>query len=225
MFNRRKKSKQLEKAETVDIEQAVKLLIERLQEENPDEEQTPEQLSAKLSGILQNFGNSQLQGDAPDALPSISQREGALITLTSPNSTPYLTIQQLQKSVLPFISAIETIQHTLCLARQVPPEEIQIISMIPTFKGMGIRLKGGMNTFSLLQSALLDWKKQNSTLLEDENIPQHILQSAKSDLSIRILNQMVPHLSPSESVTFSVQMQPALDIILSSEWDIASVRK
>ncbi len=233
----RKNPKHLANQETLDIEESIRRLIQRLLETSIQEGHTPEEISSRLTGMVRTLSSSQPEAAKEVGMPGPKpQGRSSRIVLASTNpdfSGPSLSLALLDQQVIPYLGALEELQKVLDeIARQENlPLLISSIRFTPQLtlevehiKGILDLLQGSLETWRTAYTEISKARLSPNQPVPDSGLasqsPRQLIQSIKTKFAMELVERFMPSLSTTDKVTYSIRMQPMIEMLLVSALEL-----
>jgi hypothetical protein len=233
---RSKFSRRFAREETVDVETAVRMLINRLQETGKASGLDPNQISrSQLSGLMERMVSTEHKSTPPirtggPSAPEPSQ--GLEITLTTQSSREkrepiILTPNLLNRSLVPYLNAIVSVQNIFNEVKGLPLRKIPILE-IRSQPVLTVRLEGASEAIYVIKSIVNSWRRQNSESLyrlTTGNLLNHVekttLSRSKVEMASQMLDLVKAGMTEKEKFNYLSSLIPSIDILIFSEYEMS----
>ena len=224
--------------ETVDIETAVRMLITRLQEVGKATGIDPNQISrSQLSGLMERMASTE-QKPAPRKTTSPRSSSvpeppaGLEITLTTQDSREkrepiILTPNLLNRSLVPYLNAIISVQNIISEVKGLPLRKIPILE-IRSQPELTIRLEGASEAIYIIKAIVNSWRRQNYEQLYrlttgnlHNRIEKTTLNRSKVEMASQMLDLVKAGMTEKEKFNYLSSLIPSIDILIFSEYELS----
>ncbi len=137
----------------------------------------------------------------------------------------YLTVSYFRKVLLPYLNAIAGAQKIIEKTQDKILREITV-QEAHQHPRLTIHLKGAAEALRLIHELVTPWRQENAESLRQSRqvtFSRGKISRAKTQLTLKMLASVNPHLSPAKNATFSIELQPHVDVLLFSELLIVNI--
>lgn len=226
-------SKHAATEETVDVQTAVRMLINRLQDSGKVNGLDPNQISrSQLTNLIETLGKQEAStpkvpapvGPVPPPFVEIvlitrQQRpaqEAALITPTL-----------LGRTIAPYLNAINAVQNVLNEVKGAPLKRMSILE-IRAQPQLTIRLGGEASEAIFVVKGIVNtWRQRNNEQINrysTGNLNNHIekttLERSKVEMASQMLDLVKAGMSEKEKFNYLSMLIPSVDVLIYSEFEI-----